>query len=186
MRTIQHMITTSFWHPDGTPMSAQQFMESLFGRLPDFFKSEDELRTIWSAPSTRAQLLEQLAEKDFVTAELAEMQKLIGAENSDLFDVLAHVAFALAPITRKERAQHARETINTTFNEKQQAFLNFVLDQYVTVGVEELSQDKLPPLLKLKYNNAIHDAIAELGPAAQIGQLFGNFQRYLYDVVSPR
>jgi len=181
LRTIQHMMMTSFWHPDGTPMSAQQFMESLFGRLPDFFKSEEELRTIWSAPSTRAQLLEQLAEKDFGKAELAEMQKLIGAENSDLFDVLAHVAFALAPVTRKERAQHARETINTTFNDKQQAFLNFVLDQYVKVGVEELSQDKLPPLLKLKYNNAIQDAIAELGPAAQIGQLFGNFQKYLYD-----
>jgi type I restriction enzyme, R subunit len=28
-RTIQHMTCTSFWHPDGTPMSAQQFMEML-------------------------------------------------------------------------------------------------------------------------------------------------------------
>ncbi len=31
-RTIQHMTATSFWHPDGTPMSAQQFMEALFGK----------------------------------------------------------------------------------------------------------------------------------------------------------
>jgi len=186
IRTIQHMMMTSFWHPDGTPMSAQQFMEMLFGKLPDFFQSEDELRTIWSAPSTRAQLLERLAEKGFGKDQLSEMQKIIGAENSDLFDVLAHVAYALAPITRKDRAAHAQQTINTTFNAKQQAFLNFVLDQYVKVGVEELSQDKLPPLLKLKYNNAIHDAIAELGPAAQIGQLFGSFQRYLYDVTSSR
>ena len=36
-RTIQHMMMTSFWHPDGTPMSAQQFMEMLFGALPEFF-----------------------------------------------------------------------------------------------------------------------------------------------------
>ncbi len=43
-RTIQHMMVTSFWHPDGTPMSAQQFMEALFGKLPEFFKDEDELR----------------------------------------------------------------------------------------------------------------------------------------------
>jgi hypothetical protein len=34
-RTIQHMMCTTFWHPDGTPMSAQQFMEMLFGRLSD-------------------------------------------------------------------------------------------------------------------------------------------------------
>ena len=44
-RNIQHMMATTFWHPDGTPMSAQQFMELLFGKLPDFFQSEAELRT---------------------------------------------------------------------------------------------------------------------------------------------
>ena len=58
-RAIQHMIVTSFWHPDGTPMSAQQFMEMLFGRLPDFFKDEAELRALWSAPDTRARLRDQ-------------------------------------------------------------------------------------------------------------------------------
>ncbi len=56
-RTIQHMMVTSFWHPDGTPMSAQQFMEMLFGKLPEFFKDEAELRAIWSVPDTRAKLL---------------------------------------------------------------------------------------------------------------------------------
>lgn len=35
--------------------------------------------------------------------QLGEMQKIIDAENSDLFDVLAHVAFALQPISREER-----------------------------------------------------------------------------------
>src|SRR5690606_28644977 len=28
-RTIQHMMMTTFWHPDGTPMSSQQFIETL-------------------------------------------------------------------------------------------------------------------------------------------------------------
>jgi type I restriction enzyme R subunit len=43
-RSIQHMTKTSFWHPDGTPRSAQQFMEALFGKLPEFLHNEDELR----------------------------------------------------------------------------------------------------------------------------------------------
>jgi type I restriction enzyme R subunit len=64
-RTIQHMVVTSFWHPDGTPMSAQQFMEALFGKLPDFFTDEDELRALWSVPDTRKKLLEGLEEKGF-------------------------------------------------------------------------------------------------------------------------
>jgi type I restriction enzyme R subunit len=45
-RMIQHMMATTFWHPDGTPMSVAQFMEALFGRLPEFFKDEDELRAL--------------------------------------------------------------------------------------------------------------------------------------------
>jgi type I restriction enzyme, R subunit len=44
-------------------------------------------------------LLEGLAEKGFGKDQLAEMQKIIDAEKSDLFDVLAHVAYALESLT---------------------------------------------------------------------------------------
>jgi type I restriction enzyme R subunit len=179
-RTIQHMMMTSFWHPDGTPMSAQQFMELLFGKLPEFFKDEAELRAVWSDPETRAKLLFGLAEKGFGRDQIAEMQKIIDAEKSDIFDVLAHIAYALPPVTREERAANAKATIHATFNAKQQAFLDFVLSQYVKVGVEELDRDKLSPLLKLKYNNAIADAVADLGRPEEIGTVFAGFQKYLY------
>ncbi|MBX3350097.1 MAG: DEAD/DEAH box helicase family protein [Nitrospira sp.] len=179
-RTIQHMMVTTFWHPDGTPMSAQQFLELLFGKLPEFFRNEAELRTIWSVPETRVKLLQGLAEKGFGSEQMVEMQRIIDAENSDLFDVLAHVAYAMAPLTREERAARAKVEISTHFNSKQQAFLDFVLAQYVRVGVEELSQDKLSPLLRLKYHGAIADAVADLGQPEEIGKVFVGFQRYLY------
>ena len=179
-RTIQHMVVTSFWHPDGTPMSAQQFMEALFGRLPDFFTDEDELRTLWSAPDTRRKLLDGLAEKGFGKDQLAEMQKIIDAEKSDLFDVLAHVAYAEVPLTREERAGRAMAVISENFNPKQKVFLDFVLSHYVAVGVEELDQAKLTPLLKLKYHDSIADAVADLGKPEEIGRAFSGFQRYLY------
>ena len=179
-RTIQHMMSTTFWHPDGTPMSAQQFMEMLFGKLPDFFKNEAELRVIWSDPATRKKLLQGLAENGFGGEQLAEMQKIIDAEKSDLFDVLAHVAYAVAPMTREARATRARVYISTSFSNKQQGFLDFVLSHYVRVGVEELDLDKLTPLLKLKYHDSIPDAVADLGQADQIRNVFAGFQKYLY------
>ena len=77
------------------------------------------------------------------------MQKLIGAENSDLFDVLAYVAYNKPPVLREERADHARVYINSTFNAEQRAFLDFVLSHYMTVGVEAFDQQKLTPLLRL-------------------------------------
>jgi type I restriction enzyme R subunit len=180
-RTIQHMIMTSFWHPDGTPMSSQQFMEMLFGRLPEFFKNEEELRTLWSRPDTRRKLLEGLAEKGFGHDQLAEMQKIIDAERSDLFDVLANVAYALPPLTREERATKARVIITQHFNNKLQVFLDFVLAHYVEIGVDELDQAKLTPLLKLKYHDSIPDAVADLGQTpVEIGKAFAGFQKYLY------
>jgi type I restriction enzyme R subunit len=183
-RTIQHMMVTSFWHPDGTPISAQQFMEMLFGKLPEFFKNEAELRSLWSAPDTRAKLLQGLVEEGFGWKQMAEMQKIIDAEKSDLFDVLAHIAYALPPLTREERATKAKVLISTRFSSKQQVFLDFVLSQYVRVGVQELDLDKLSPLLKLKYNNAISDAVADLGRPEEIGTVFAGFQKYLYQRVA--
>jgi type I restriction enzyme R subunit len=179
-RAIQHMMCTTFWHPDGTPMSAQQFLELLFGKLPEFFGNESELRAIWSTPDTRKKLLLGLSEKGFGRDQLAEMQKIIDAEKSDLFDVLAHVAYALAPLTREERAAKAKIAINTQFNTKQRVFLDFVLSHYVSVGVDELDQEKLAPLLRLKYHDSIADAVVDLGRPDEIGFIFAGFQKYLY------
>jgi type I restriction enzyme, R subunit len=179
-RNIQHMMCTTFWHPDGTPMSAQQFMEILFGKLPGFFKDEAELRALWSDPSTRKKLLEGLAEKGLGHDQLAEMQKIIDAEKSDLFDVLAHVAYAMPPLTREERAANAKIVISSRFNTKQQIFLDFVLSHYVSIGVDELDQEKLTPLLRLKYHNSIADAVADLGSPVEIGKVFTGFQKFLY------
>lgn len=180
VRNIQSMVATSFWGPDGKPLSAAQFMESLFGVLPDFFRDEDELRAIWSDPNTRKALLEGLADKGFSRAPLAEMQKIIEADKSDLFDVLAYVAFATATETRTVRANRATVAIHRQFNDKQQAFVDFVLTQYVQQGVDELDTEKLSPLLRLRYNNAIADAVKDLGNPEQIRQVFVGFQKHLY------
>ncbi|MCL4855357.1 MAG: DEAD/DEAH box helicase family protein, partial [Bryobacteraceae bacterium] len=179
-RAIQYMTATSFWHPDGTPMSSAQFVEALYGQLPEFFRDEDELRTLWSAPDTRRKLIEGLAEKGFGKDQLQEMQNIIEAENSDLFDVLAYIAYALPPQTREERAAHARAEIGSHFGARQQAFLDFVLAQYVSQGVDELDEQKLVPLLLLKYK-ALPDAAAELGGTEGIRHSFLGFQQYLYD-----
>ncbi|NDK37330.1 restriction endonuclease subunit R [Pseudoxanthomonas gei] len=180
VRQLQSMVATTFWSADGRPMSAAQFLESLFGALPDFFRDEDQLREIWSDPSTRKVLLLGLADKGFSRDALAEMQKAIEAENSDLFDVLAYVAYTRAPISREERAVQAKAAINTSYkSNKQLAFLEFVLSHYVEEGVDELDLDKLSPLLRLKYN-VIADAAAELGTPQQIREVFVGFQKYLY------
>ncbi len=180
MRQVQSMMATSFWSADGRPMSAAQFLENLFGALPEFFKDEDELRSLWSQPETRQKLLAGLEEKGFGGQALADMRSLIQAEGSDLFDVLAYVAFACDPQSRQARAAQAQTaSLQQHWGDKQQAFIDFVLAQYVQQGEGELGLDKLAPLLQLRYGG-VQDAMAELGGAEHIRQMFVGFQPWLY------
>jgi type I restriction enzyme R subunit len=178
-RNIQHMTATSYWSPDGKPMSAAEFIERLFGDLPDLFKNEDELRTLWCRPDTRRGLLDGLVEKGYGKEQLAEVSRMIDAERSDLYDVLAYIAFARVPISREERVNTRRDRILARYEDKQQEFLDFVLGHYVEQGVGELDQEKLPHLIDLKYH-AIADAVAALGSVPKIRDVFIGFQQYLY------
>jgi type I restriction enzyme R subunit len=183
-RTIQHMMATTFWGPDGKPMSAAQFVERLFGELPALFTDEDQLRTLWSEPETRRKLLDALSDKGFGETELSAIKRMIDAEKSDLYDVLAYIAFALAPITREERVNARKARIHSAYDdEKLRTFLDFVLGEYVKEGVGELDNSKLTPLLELRYR-AVSDAVQQLGGIPKIRDAFVGFQKLLYERVS--
>ena len=178
-RMIQHMIGTSFWSADGTPISAEEFLQNMYGDLPVFFSSEEELRKIWSNPKTRKALLDNLAEAGYGKDILEEIQKLINAEDSDLFDVLEYISFAVEPITREVRVAKAQTNIFSPLSNAEKEFLEFVLSKYIVTGVEELAEDKLPALLELKYH-ALQDAVERLGNVQTIRDVFVGFQKNLY------
>lgn len=179
-REIQHMASTMFYDASGKPITAEEFMEKLFGKLPEFFKNEDELRRIWASPITRRALLEKLSEAGFGREQLALMQSLINAENSDLFDVLEYIYNGdFQPISREVRVAKAQSQIFASLRSEQKEFIEFVLSKYIETGVEELDQEKLPSLLLLKYK-AIEDAKEILGTVETIRNVFINFQKFLY------
>ena len=178
VREINSTVSTSFWDPQGKPISAEQFMQTLFGDMPKFFESEEQLIKIWSVPETREKLLERLSEAGYSEEQLGELRKLVNGEKSDLFDVLSYVAFHSDLVPRLERSSYAKIYLDS-YNIQQQEFLNFVLDQYVKKGVGELSDDKLKPLIELKYNT-IADAKKVLGSPSLIRETFVGFQKYLY------
>jgi len=178
-REIKHMISTSFWNADGKPISIEEFMNNLFGVMPEFFKSEEDLRIIWSNPTTRKKLLDALSEKGYGRDVLEIMQKMIDAEKSDLFDVLSYISFLSQPISREERVDQNKEEMMKNLNEQQREFVSFVLSKYQEQGVDELDEEKLPALLNLKYRSSV-DAINTLGEVDSIRSVFFGFQKSLY------
>lgn len=148
--------------------------------LPDLFRDEDELREIWSQPDTRRKLIDGLAERGFAGERLEAIRRATDSQDSDLFDVLAYIAYTKTPLKRAERVAARREAILSRYEPRQQAFLEFVLSQYIAVGESELDGDKLPELLQLKYGTPA-DAVRALGSVADIRSTFRGFQRGLYD-----
>jgi superfamily II DNA or RNA helicase len=179
-REIQSMVSTSFWDAGGRPVSAEEFMHSLFGELPKLLGTEEELRTIWSSPITRKKFLQKLDEAGFSRDKLKTLQQLVDAENSDLFDVLEYVFTGdTKPIPRQMRVAQSQEDILENLTEPQKQFIQFVLDKYIQSGFEELDQSKLPILLQNKFHT-IEDGLQLLGSEDTITELFIGFQKYLY------
>jgi type I restriction enzyme R subunit len=178
-REIIHTSETFFYDANGVPISVQQFIENLYGTMPEFFNSEEELRNIWANPVTRKALLGRLAELGYGIAELEAIQMIVDAKDSDLFDVLAYISFTTPIITRQERVENSIGLLHQGLNEEEIEFLDFVLSKFETRGSDELNEDKLPVLLNLKYH-AIDDAIQKLGGAQRIRDHFFKLQKTLF------
>ena len=182
-REFQHMTSQMFYSVDGVPRALKEFIESLFNTLdmPELFRNEDELRELWAVPSTRMVLLKHLEEAGFPVSALEAIQDLIDTEPSDLFDVLEYVKYSLKPIARKTRARVSMALMETELESKQLEFVDFLVSQYIGVGVGELEERKLETLLEIKYSD-LFNAVTILGNGnvAPVRQIFLTFQKNLY------
>ena len=140
---------------------------------------EQELRKLWSSPITRNELLKKLEENGFAKEDLKSIQTLIEAEDSDIFDVLEHIAYSKKPIQRATRVSNAEKEIHKNINNKQKEFIDFVLNKYVEGGVDELDINRLSDLIELKYKT-IYDGQKVLGNPESIKKTFIEFQKFLY------
>ena len=178
---FQNMTEKMFYSVDGKTMTLAEFIQSLFNTLdmPEFFKNEEELRAIWSVPATRKQLLHNLENAGFPQKQLEDIQDLIDARSSDLFDVLEYVKYHFTPVMREARAVISRSIMETELTAKQMEFVDFLVQQYVVAGVDELDDSKLETLLAIKYKTAT-DGVAILGSVDIARNIFLTFQKHLY------
>ena len=177
-RRIRFINDIMFWGADGKPVSSQKFIEEMFGRLPDFFSSSEDLHQKWADPDTREALLEKLDEAGYGKEVLKDIRRIIDAEKSDLMDVLEYIAYATTPIERQERAERIKDYYGT-LSASQKQFVEYLVNAYIRSGVDELRMDKLKTQLELKFGS-VPEGISSLGGVSQARQTFKEFQQRLY------
>ncbi|SNS08811.1 type I restriction enzyme, R subunit [Antarctobacter heliothermus] len=179
VREIRYLATTTYWSADGRPMTAQQFLVQLFGDLSGLIHDEDELRRKWSNPTTRVALVQQLSDRGYDAEKLEEIRRMVSAENSDLFDVLAYILYQSDQKTRRERAEAAKSDVESQENEDLRALLVSVLSAYEERGFEELRIEKLGEYLTARFGG-VSEAKSKIGDVSVIRAAFLKVQEALY------
>lgn len=150
----------------------------MYGRLPEFYSSIDDLKQQWSDPKTREMLLDRLGQAGYDVDVLTQIRHIIDADNADLLDVLEYISYAVSPIERKKRAEKTRGYVDT-LTPAQKSFVNYIIIAYMENGVKELRRDNLPGLIEQKFRD-INTGIVALGGIQAAKQVYDDFQRQLY------
>nr|WP_305970080.1 MULTISPECIES: type I restriction-modification enzyme R subunit C-terminal domain-containing protein [unclassified Mameliella] len=179
VRDIRYLSTTTYWSADGRPMTAQQFLEQLFGDLSGLIKDEDELRQKWSNPKTRVALVQQLSERGYDAEKLKEIRRMVSDENSELFDVLAYILYQAEQKTREERVEAAKPDVEGQENGDLRELLASVLSAYEERGFEELRMDKLGEYLTARFGG-VSEAKSKIGDLGIIRAAFLKVQEASY------
>lgn len=177
-REIQSMTSTMFYNADGKPLSAEEFIRSLFNTLPSLIENETKLREIWANPTTRKSLMHKFNNLGYDPNQLKDVQAIIKAEDSDLLDTILYIYNGSRPQPRQQRIDQTKFDL-TDFTQPQKDFFKFICEQYIKNGSEELNEDKLPDLIKIKYQSML-DAEQILGGTEKIRSIFFNIQKQLY------
>jgi type I restriction enzyme R subunit len=178
-RSILYIAATTYWSNDGRMITAQEFMQQLFGDLGALVTNEDELRAIWSDPDRREAFVQRLADLGYDGERLDDMRRLIDAPNSDIFDVLAFVRFTLAPLARSQRVRSALTNGLSGYERETKSFLEYVLGNYERNGIDELASSKVADFLRIRYGG-VNDAKRALGSVEGIRRAFVDIEGHLF------
>ncbi|HDQ16475.1 MAG TPA: DEAD/DEAH box helicase, partial [Bacteroidetes bacterium] len=144
-------IETTYVGEDGRPLRTDEYLKFLIGVLGEFYDNEEKLREIWSNPVNRKEMLNKLSDMGIDESQLSDLKQIFEAQESDIYDVLAHISFNVDIKTRSERviAVENSDFIEKYQIEKAKEFIEFILQRYKKDGVKELDEDKLSDLVKL-------------------------------------
>jgi type I restriction enzyme R subunit len=175
-------IETTYVGMDGIPLKTEDYLELLIGVLGKFYNNEDGLREIWSNPTNRKELLNKLKEMNIDEAQLNDLKIIFEAEDSDIYDVLAHLSFNLDIKTRSERVFAVEHSafIEKHHNEKAKEFIEFILERYKKDGVKELDEDKLGKLVDLSGLGSVREVANNFGGIPQMRDEYFELQREIY------
>lgn len=161
-------------------LSSEDFLKKIIWDLPTFYKDEHQLRELWSNPETRDELLHNLANIWLDTEQLDDLKRIFEAEDSDIFDVLAHLSYGSDIKYRSERSIYWEEIVDNYESLKARQFLEFLLTLYVKNWILEFRKDWLSSKIALFNKWQAREIASEFGWIEELKNAYYELQRSLY------
>lgn len=166
--------------PEGRQLRVVRYTDYAADAVRSIVPNARDLRSHWSDPVQRSEIINRLTECGIDFTKLAEA---IDRPEADPFDLLCHLAFNAPLRTRRERAQALRSKAPDIFKEygpEAREVLDELLEKYAEFGD---AQFLLPDVLKvppLSRHGQVSDIIRLFGGADRLRMAVTELQGHLY------
>ena len=134
--------------------------------LQQYSRLDEFLRT-WTKAEKKQAIIDELQDDGVL---LDAVREELGKTELDDFDLICHIAYDKAPLTKKERAENVRKRHYLyKYSDVAQQVIEALLDKYSNDGIKEIEDTKV---LQLKE-------FAKIGSPMKIVKAFGGKEAYL-------
>lgn len=167
---------------EGKKLQVVRYTEYSARTVRSMYPDREALQSAWSKPDTRAEVLRELAERHVSFDELVAST---GQQDADPFDLLCHLAWNAPLLTRRQRAEQARQralSLFAKYGDTAREILSLLLDRYVERGVIQFNT--LSDLLKVdpfdRFGSPSEIANRHFGGVPALREAVGQLQAMLY------
>ena len=156
---------------DGRTLETTNITDFTRRSIRNRYATLDDFLHRWTETDRKQAILDELADENVLIDAVRQANPTL--EESDIFDVICHVAYGQKPLTRRERVNNVRKrNIFAKYGPECRAVLEALLDKYADQGILNMEN---PATLQLA-------PFSQIGTPVKIAKLFGGKAQFLQAV----
>lgn len=156
---------------DGRTLETTNITDFTRRSIRNRYATLDDFLHRWTETERKQAILDELADENVLIDAVRQANPTL--EESDIFDVICHVAYGQKPLTRRERVNNVRKrNIFAKYGPECRAVLEALLDKYADQGILNMEN---PATLQLA-------PFSQIGTPVKIAKLFGGKAQFLQAV----
>lgn len=145
--------------------------------IKDTFASLDDFLNKWKGSDRKDAIIAELVEQGVMVEALYEAVD----KQVDLFDLICHVAYDQAPLTRKERANNVKKrNYFTKYGEQARKVLEALLDKYADQGIENIENIQILTVPPINEFGSVTEIIKAFGSRLEYDKAIKELENELY------